>query len=173
MWRAGGRGRGLLLCDPLVLEPSFPSAGTSGSDPRAPSWGDGSLLIPPASSCCRRVGSWCRIRGVLALGGTACPAALSPCPCSSLRQHSPNPLPQILFLPWPPFPPPLLICSIGSVCPIQGFSRDSWLVGVSIHLRGWLSFTRLCTQVRCSGIAGINVSAFPFWEFCVVSVPGS
>lgn len=99
MWRAGGRGRGLLLCDPLVLEPSFPSAGTSGSGPRAPSWGDGSLLIPPASSCCRRVGSWCRIRGVSALGGTACPAALSPCPCSSLRQHSPNPLPPLAPLP--------------------------------------------------------------------------
>lgn len=117
-------------------------------DPRAPSWGNGSILILPASSCCRRVGSWCRIQGVLALGGTGCPTALSPCPCSSLRQHSPNPLlPQILFLPWPRFPPPLLICSRGSVCSIQGFSRDSWLAGVSMHLRGWLSFT----NALCSG----------------------
>lgn len=56
-------------------------------------------------------------------------------------------LPQILFLPWPLFPPPLLICSRGSVCSIQGSSRDSWLVGVSIPLRGWLSFT----NALCSG----------------------
>lgn len=101
MWRAGGRGRGLLLCDPLVLEPSFPSAGTSGSDPRAPSWGG---WITPDPSCLQLL----QEGGILVQDPSLRGHSLSRCPlplplqqpeAAFPKSSSPNPLPPVAPLP--------------------------------------------------------------------------